>query len=229
MDIAQAALRFEKAKIYVLKEAPEVIDVMFNPEEYNLQKGSNFAEINVPGMDSPIIQYISGQQTTLKMTLYFDTYHHYQKSPLVPLAVAMASGIEDVRKYTDKLFDLLYVNGALHVPPQCRFVWGSLSFTGIVKEASQSFTMFLHNGKPVRARMDVTFGSVVSPVFSKKRAPFESPDRTKRRIVESGVQLFHIAQTEYGDPGMWRVIAKENGILNPRKITAGQVLKVPSL
>ena len=38
-----------------------------------------------------------------------------------------------------------------------------------------------------------------------------------------------LAAEEYGDPGSWRAIAEENGILNPRKVDYTRRLKVPAL
>jgi nucleoid-associated protein YgaU len=89
--------------------------------------------------------------------------------------------------------------------------------------------MFMENGMPVRAKLEVAFKSVMDLTESKKQAPFESPDRTKRRIVKQNMHLWELAWEEYGDPDMWRVIARANGLLNPLDLTPGQVLKLPAL
>ena len=89
--------------------------------------------------------------------------------------------------------------------------------------------MFLADGMPVRAKVDVTFKSVYDIETGKRYSPFESPDRTKVRIVVQGETLWSIAAQEYGDPKYWRVIARENGILNPLEISEGAVLKLPPL
>ena len=38
-----------------------VIPVQFNPTEYTLAKGAQIAEIAIPGIDSPILQFVRGQ------------------------------------------------------------------------------------------------------------------------------------------------------------------------
>ena len=48
---------FQKAVIKVT--GGRDIQVMFNPTEYNLDTGANYSNINVPGMDGPITQYIT--------------------------------------------------------------------------------------------------------------------------------------------------------------------------
>ena len=40
---------------------PAVIQVQFNPTEYTLAKGAQIAEIAIPGIDSPILQFVRGQ------------------------------------------------------------------------------------------------------------------------------------------------------------------------
>lgn len=54
---------FQKAVIKVTGGLGYPGDVQ--PTEYNLDTGANYSNINVPGMDGPITQYISGKQDTL--------------------------------------------------------------------------------------------------------------------------------------------------------------------
>ena len=39
-------------------------DVMFNPEEYSLNKDNNFASQAIPGLSSPILQFVAGNSKT---------------------------------------------------------------------------------------------------------------------------------------------------------------------
>ena len=57
----------------------ERIAVMFNPEEYTLSRENNFAQIAVPGLSAPIIQFVHGNQQTLEMELFLDTYEAHQR------------------------------------------------------------------------------------------------------------------------------------------------------
>jgi hypothetical protein len=228
---------FNKAKIKIFKESStEEVTVLFNPAEYSLTETANYSEKNVPGLGGPITQYISGAASTLSMTLMFDTYETDPNEASGNVARKVGAQIgaskvtpSDVTKLTKKITALVNIDGALHRPPLCEFVWGSLSFKGVVASVNQTYTMFMEDGMPVRAKLDVTFKSVLDLTGSKKQAPFESPDRTKRRVVRQRVQLWELAWEEYGDPSMWRVIARGNGILNPLDLKPGQVLKLPAL
>lgn len=219
-------MAFKKAVIVVEQEKGSAeINVLFNPAEYSLSEGANYSEKNIPGVGGPVAQYISGAASTLTMTLMFDTYQTNPQKPDQKHGVTPT----DVSIQTEKITGLTRIVGALHRPPICTFKWGSLSFTGFVKTVNQTFTMFMEDGMPVRAKLEVTFQAAVDVKKDKQQTPFESPDRTKRRTVLEGVQLWNIAYEEYGDPGLWRVIAKENGILNPVDLRPGQVIKVPAL
>lgn len=188
----------------------EPIEVLFNPEQYSIEKGNQFASLAVPGRESPIIQYVKGDSETLSIELFFDTYTYYQG--------------QDVRKFTDKFSDLLKIKEEIHAPPVCTFHWGKTSFTGIIEKISKRFTMFKYDGTPVRATLSVTFRQ-----YAEKPKPKSSPDRSKTRIVKDGDSLWFFAAKEYGDASKWKEIAIANDIDNPRILRSGQELRIPPL
>ncbi|MCM1157425.1 MAG: LysM peptidoglycan-binding domain-containing protein [Bacteroidales bacterium] len=206
----------------IVEGKTEEIQVDFNPSEYNLVNSIHYAEQSVSGLDGPIGQYIAGNSTTLKVTFIFDTY-----TP--PTLENPQEGGSDVTEQTKKIAKLTLIDGTLHRVPQVTFSWGSIKFTGVITEVVENYTLFLADGKPVQAKLDVTFKSVYDISTGKKSSPFESPDRTKVKTVLAGEALWSIAAQEYGDSEAWKVIARENGILNPLDIFPGQRLKLPPL
>lgn len=219
---------FQKAVIKVL--GGQDIQVMFNPTEYNLDTGANYSNVNVPGLDGPITQYISGRQDTLTVQLMFNTYQPPRYDPGTGrLETPPEDEMEDVSTYTRQIYALTQIKGILHHPPTCTFQWGSLSFDGVVTDVKQRFTMFLESGKPVRAMVDVTFQSLLDPIFSRKTSPWESPDRTKYKVLDESASLWQMAYEEYGDPDQWRLIARSNHIRNPLDIRPGMMLQLPPL
>lgn len=208
----------EHAKIKVFKEnGEEEFEVMFNPSDYVVEKSNLYSWTRVPGLQSPIAQYLGGEAQTLKVNLFFDTYSNDKQEK------------EDVRIYTKKIYGLMNVEGGLHAPPLCQFSWGSLNFKGIVENVSQQFTMFIETGIPVRAMLSVSFKAVLSLEEMQKNPPLESPDRTKHRMLNQNEQLWMLAAQEYDNPGMWREIARANDIYNPRLLKTGKHLKIPAL
>lgn len=210
-----------KAKL-IVEGQENPIQVEFNPSEYNLSSSIQYSEKNIPGLDGPIGQYIAGNSTTLDVTLFFNTYNP-------PTLDNPKERGNDVTKYTKRIRNLTLIDGTLHRVPRVTFSWGGIQFTGIITDVKESYTMFLADGMPVRAKVDVNFKSVYDISTGKRMSPFESPDRTKIKTVMQGDSLWRIAAQEYEDSEKWKVIAKENGILNPLELSPGQTLKLPPL
>lgn len=207
----------------------EEIEVLFNPSEYTIEKGNTYQSATLPGLATPVSQFVAGDADTLTMELFFDTY-----SP--PSRKSSVTPRQDVRDLTRPLSRLLDMDPSLHAPPVVRFVWGGalgspagLHFTAVIEKFSQRFTLFRDDGKPVRAIVNITFKEYKTVEDQLGEINRESADRTKVRIVTEGDSLWHLAGEEYDDVGLWRVIARENGIDNPRLLTPGMRLEIPPL
>ena len=215
----------EKAKIYNLSKGrdEDPIEVLFNPEEYTLNKDINYAQSSIPGLSGPILQFVNGNMSTLEMELLVDTLeaNPLSKPPTPPGA--------DVRLLTRRITDLMMIDSETHAPPVLEFSWGSLSFTCVLARCSQKFIMFRPDGYPVRARLTVTFNEFLDPEFEAKRANLQTADYTKQHLVQQGENLTHLAARFYSNPQLWRPIALANRIDDPRRISAGQRLIIPSL
>lgn len=207
-------MALSKAKVIIYRsQGQETVDVMFNPTEYELETSNQFSDADVPGLQNPLSQFTGGNETSLSMDLFFDTFE---------------SG-DDVRKHTIKIAGILDVDSDLHAPPECRFVWGSLDFKGYLTSVKQRYTMFLESGVPVRATLSVSLVSSQTMKEQFQEIPRQSADRTKQKTVKLGDQLWMLAADEYEDPGAWRHIAEANGIDNPRELTPGRKLIIPRL
>jgi hypothetical protein len=189
------------------------IDVLFNPAEYSIQKSNQYAETPLLGLPTPIRQFTSGGAEVLTLDLFFDTYERG----------------EDVRLHTEKVAGLLRIDPDLHAPPTLKFIWGKLEFKCVLEQVTKKFTMFLADGVPVRATLSVTFKEYKTIQEQLTSRPLQSADRTKRRVAREGDSLWLIAAQEYDDPALWRPIADENELANPRFLTPGMELTIPPL
>jgi nucleoid-associated protein YgaU len=89
--------------------------------------------------------------------------------------------------------------------------------------------MFLPDGTPVRARVQVTFNEFANAELEAKEIKRETADYTKVRVVGQDETLSAIAADVYGDPSLWRPIALANLIDDPLGVPAGTALSVPRL
>ena len=124
------------------KRKDKFFEALFNPTQYVIDKSNTFASMQVPGLESSIIQFVRGESESLSLELFFDTYTYHSS--------------QDVRGHTNKVRDLLSIDKEIHAPPICTFEWGTQNFTGIVEKATTTYTMFLEDGTPVRARINLT-------------------------------------------------------------------------
>jgi nucleoid-associated protein YgaU len=200
------------------------IPVMFNPEEYTVNREINYAQAAIPGLSGPILQFVNGNMQTLEMELFLDSYEEHKANNRV-----LNHAQDDVRGLTTQITNLMNINPTTHAPPVLLFTWASLSFTCVLARASQKFIMFLPDGTPVRARLQVVFNEFRNVDLEAKEVKRETSDYTKRYMVNQGETLSGIAAASYGDPALWRVIALANDIDRPRSLAAGQELTLPNL
>lgn len=205
-------MAFAKARITV-EHTGQQLDVMFNPEEYTLNRDNNFASQSVPGLSSPLLQFVNGNLRTLEMELFFDTYELRR----------------DVRDETQKVVRLLDIDPDLHAPPVLRFAWASLQFRCVLARASQKFVLFLEDGRPARARVSVSFSEFVDPGREGREVKRQTANFSKAHTVIQGETLSAIAGRFYDDPRQWRPIALENDLDDPRTLATGRTLLIPPL
>ena len=201
-----------KAKIIVERTKQE-FEVTFNPEEYSLNRDNNFASHTVPGLSSPLLQFANGNLQTLEMELLFDTYEQQR----------------DVREVTGKLLKLMDIDPELHAPPVLLVQWASLQFRCVLSRANQKFVLFFPDGRPVRARISVTFQEFVDAKTEALRVGRQTADFTKVHVVKQGETIDRIAAERYDNPLIWRVLAVANRLEDPRVLQPGRELIVPSL
>ena len=191
-----------------------IIPLHFNPTEYQLQKNNSFAEIAIPGLETPPIQYIRGASEKLTAELMVDT----------------SDTLEDVRKrYTDKLRNLMNIHGEIHAPPVVRLTWDGEIFRGVVDSLNITYVLFTPEGVPIRAKLNLSLMEYRTVEEQVKERPRFSPDVEKTHVVRRGDTLASIAALAYNDVTQWREVARNNNIEDPRSLEPGQVLTLPRL
>jgi hypothetical protein len=205
-------------------DSGERFEVLFNPDEYTINKDNNFAQASVPGLSSPLLQFVNGNLRTLEMDLVFDSLERHKHANRTVNAAQ-----SDVRKLTQPVLDLMAINPDTHAPPAVLFAWGGLTFTGVLAKVSQKYTMFLESGIPVRARLQVTFQEWKTALQEAKEVRRQTADYTRLYRLAQGQTLSQVAAVFYGDPAMWRPIAIANQLFDPRRLPTALLLSIPRL
>lgn len=211
----------------------DFIDVQYNPTELSFEKGVTSADINIPGLDTPLLQFIRGNAEKLTLELFFDT----TDKGMGPVATSVTT-------LTDQIYGLIKIDPDGHAPPICSFLWNSEfpgvdvqnvgnqlrnEFQCIVESVRQKFTLFSPTGVPLRATLSVSLREYKSLEQQLNELNLNSPNRTQSHIVQSGETLSGIAGQHYKQSGQWRYIAIQNGIEDPRRLQPGTFLTVPPI
>jgi hypothetical protein len=214
----------------------EDISVQYNPTELSFQKGAQIAEIGIPGLDSPLLQFIRGQNEKLTLELFFDTTED-----------GMGPGATSVTTLTDRIYELVKIEPDRHAPPLCTFIWNDRfpganvsfhvgnqrrnDFDCIVESVQQKFTLFSPEGVPLRATLNMTLREYKTLDRQLKQLNINSPDRRQSHVVDRGETLAAIAAKHYLRSGEWRRIADEpeNNLEDPRRLVPGTFLIIPPI
>jgi nucleoid-associated protein YgaU len=216
----------KKATITVLDGALKgsVITVLFNPTEYNFERSNAYKATPVPGLGSPLLQFVNGESDLLTMDLFLDDY----TDPRGPTSLQQKEN-DPLTTRLRGLTKLLEIDRDLHAPPPVRFNWGPMEFAAVIEKMSRKVTMFHPDGTPARVTLSVTFKeyrTLRELIESPRR---ESADKTKRRVVVGRESLWLIAAREYDDATKWARIAETNDLDDPREIGPGDWLELPPI
>jgi Contractile injection system tube protein/LysM domain len=212
----------------------ENIPVQFNPTEFSFDKSAQLAEIAIPGLDAPLLQFVRGQTEKLTMDLFFDTTEQ-----------GMGPGATSVTTLTDLVYGLVKIEPDGHAPPICSFQWNNrfpgcnlspslgnqrrTAFQCVVESVKQKFTLFSPEGVPLRATLSVSFREYKTLDDQLSQLNLNSPDRTQGHVLQSGETLASVSAQCYRTPSEWRRVADQNGINDPRRLTPGTILQVPPI
>jgi LysM repeat protein len=209
-----ALARLEIIRPVIADERQRRIPLRFNPTDYKLSKSNTFAEITIPGLETPPLQYVRGGSETLTVQALVDT----------------SDTLGNVRtSYVDAIRNLMRIDAREHAPPIVRFVWDEAVFTGVLEKLDVNYVLFQQDGVPLRAQLDLSLKEFRTAAQQVAETPRSSPTVEKSYVVRRGDTLSSISAAVYRRPDAWRELARANGISDPRDLRPGRVLTVPRL
>jgi len=211
-----------------------IFSVPYNPSELQFEKTMKFAEIAIPGLDSPLQQFVRGEAEKLTLELFFDSTEK-----------GTGLGATSVTTMTDKVFSMARINPTTHAPPIVTITWSNhfpgdsltgplgsqrrTSFIGVVESIKQKFSLFSPEGIPLRATVNLSIREYAKLDDQLTKLNLQSPDRTHSHTLKGNETLSAVAAKEWKRPGEWRAIADENELEDPRRLRVGTFLTIPVL
>lgn len=208
------------------------IEVDYAPAEMAFTKAMQFADVAVPGLELPLVQFVRGDAETLSLELFFDS----TQDGTGAAATSVADKVIAFQK-------MVSIQGDLHTPPLVIVSWGAdfpgpamggyetaaTEFKAVVLSVARRFTLFSPDGKPLRATVTVSLKQYATMEEQITAINYQSADHSRSHTVAEGETLPLIAHDAYADARLWRVIATHNNLSDVRRLTPGDVLELPPL
>ena len=224
-QLAKAKLSVDKADT---RAQFAELEFQFNPETIKVTREQARTSAAVHGTENKREDQNSapaGKESRMQLSnIIFDTY---EQKP----------GKSVYKEYIETLEKFVGYDQDKHAPPYLLFTWGK--FTEQLSAAASlkckldtldvDYTMFLNDGTPVRAKVDMTLRVGLTSTELQEIKEQHSPDHAKLVTVQRGQSLSDIAADEYDNPGEWRRIANANDIDDPMSIEPGTKLIVPPI
>lgn len=141
-------------------------------------------------------------------------------------------------KYVDDLLSLIYdYNSEAHRPLYLKVEWGSVFrdaakrsiFRGQLSSCTVNYTLFSHDGVPLRAKLSLSLVQALSKSDTSKMQGEKSPDMSHVITVRQGDKLPALCKDIYGSGKYYLQIARINGLNNLFNLRPGQQLYFPPL
>ncbi len=189
-----AKLSLAVLKVKWQSKPEESIPVQYNPTEYTLDKTSQIAEVQIPGLDSPLQQYVRGQAEKMTLDLFFDTTDQ-----------GMGARAHSVVNETDKIYQLIKIEPKRHAPPILEFIW-STDFPGSkvggpptlkAATATRAARSVIEFGANALSGAAASVGSAAASAMAAAGAPLNNQRRTSFScVLESIKQKFTLFSPE---------------------------------
>ncbi|MFF4602768.1 peptidase M23 [Streptomyces sp. NPDC001339] len=223
-DLVRATLRiFDPPSGTAYTPSRERTKVMptFNPTELTITKAATWAYQPAAGSTAAARGSFTGAQPkSMSLRLFFD---------------AGAGQESTVQQQVDTLLSCCAptrASAAKHAgqPPWVRLEWGkdqTTRFNARVLSVQARLTRFGKDGTPLRAECMVTVEEVGGEVPGQNPTSGSLVAHQGHQLVE-GENLPLLAYCMYGDPSLWRAVARINGIKDPLRLVPGTVLELPA-
>jgi hypothetical protein len=239
MNLVKAELQELKPDFSAPKPGGARLTVQFNPDSLKVSYANQIESPNGPGSQKGNTGslHIGSRTTKMTLQLWFDATR----------ADGASSGA-DVRQMTEGVLYFMRPkpptgqrNESL-VPPALRFLWGSFHFDGVLESAEETLDYWSHDGKPLRASLNLSMSQQIIETFNASQASGKAQQlasllgqpgsptagrpagTTPLTAARSGATVQGLSDLS-GNLD-WQGVAAANGIENPRLLDPGQLLNL---
>ncbi len=203
-------------------------EVLINPETYKRDVDIDYDKTWAIGSPGGDLRFKKMKSEKISFSLIFDG------TGLVSTAPQSLKEGEQIKPVLQQIKEFKAVvakfSGKIHRPYFLLLTWGdAFNFRGVLTSMSINYKLFKPDGTPIRAVVDATFSSSVSPALASAEARQQSPDVTHVKQVRAGDRLPAMSNEVYKDPAYFVQVAQANKLNHLRQIPNGKNLIFPPL
>jgi len=240
---------------FLVERTGDRIECLLNPETFVLTRQAGLRPVRTiagtltghADADDPLLA-TGGGSTELILELLFDVSKQTSARPEASVQ-ALTAPLWDLAENSDD-------TDGPGKPPMVRFVWGkSWNISAIVASVAERFEQFTPEGLPRRSWVKLrlirckAFAPAEESLLAGEPGPGDDvqvlldtlPEEEAQAHEVTGVpagegdspghveRIDQLAARYLGDASLWRVLAAFNNLDDPGRITAGTLLRIPSL
>lgn len=218
----------EKMRLRAFKDAkcqqaaPDLdLNLMVNPDTFNIQNGIKLADKNVAGNSGSNPAYAGHDSRRIDFEFLLD------RSGAIPGAPPHEKGI---RPELSKLEMMLKgFDGDTHQTYYLNLSWGDYTMYCKLDSLQVTYKLFKPDGTPLRATVRCGFSEFQEDSLRVAEENKMSPDVSHSRTAPEGEHLPFQTFKIYGDSKYYLEVARANGIVNFRRLKTGSTLQFPPL
>lgn len=204
-------------------DSASTFTLMLNPSELSHEHSISYNTRKTLGQIGSDTKFSAINPDKIRFSVVFDGTGAVASASPGGTPVAVRDQINGLRAV---VYD--YV-GEEHEPSRVRLLWGALIFFGRLESMTIQYTLFKPSGDPLRARVELGFIGSMSNNEEQLAANRSSPDLTHRVLIREGDTLPLLCNAIYGDPSYYPEVARLNGLVEFRRLRAGDWLHFPPL
>jgi nucleoid-associated protein YgaU len=195
------------------------IPFQFNPKEMTISKSAKWerkAARGAPTAGPP--EFSGAEPCKLTLEMFFDATGKHDGSVVAAVEKLFSCCVPTEQSRGQNKAS----------PPLVVFVWGTItSFPAFVTQVSAKYTLFDSDGTPLRGVCTVALEEMPGGLPGQNPTSGALAVHRVHRMV-AGDNLALLAFSEYGDPNLWRELARYNGIDDPMRMRNGTEVLLPA-
>lgn len=195
------------------------VDFHFNPKELSLTKSAKWERKTARGASQAgPAEFTGADPRKLSVEMFFDEAERRDGSVVTAVEKLLGCCVPTAES----------LDKSKASPPLVVFLWGPIvGFPAFVTQVSAKYTLFSHDGTPLRATCSVSLEELAGETPGQNPTSGSLSVRRHHTVID-GDSLASVAYREYGDPNLWRALATYNGIDDPMRLRPGTALLVPA-